>query len=380
MNPKIPGAALVVSVAAITATTILTAAPGAASEAAGGAVITMVGDYPVRYDRYGDGLTEAAHGTATTLTVDYSGAEPGTYTIDWSCGTDNGGKYRFTSQIPDDAPDGVIVYPIDTTEPSLSCTFLLQHDQVTGYFVTLLQLDPVLATSNFENPTGPVVYPRVHSDWWRAGFQTNSPAEITTSVRNQNGRLVFTGTSGTHHLTYSADGQARDWAAHAAWNGHRANGTLAPLGTYRVVIQVRSTRGSGAVRIGPLRVSVEPGRRPVTVRARQSGIDSRAIAAGGCDLAEQPGPGGVLALECGVSSGSSRALAKATWTFRVPRTAKLISWRIRGGVPADDNPDVGTVRRTLTHPKPTIFKVQMRLTGQRSYVVTDVILKYQYLK
>lgn len=377
MRVNIPVAASVIFAAAIAATTPA-AAPGSASEAAGGAVITKVGDYPVRYDRYGDGLTEAVHGSATTLTVDYSNADPGTYTIDWSCGTGDGGwEHRFTSQIPDDAPDGVIVYSIDTTEPSLSCTFLLQHDYVTGYFVRLLQLDPVLETSHFENPTGPVVYPRVHADWWRAHFQTNSPAEVTTSVRNRHGRLVFTETSGTRRITHGGD-QSRDWAAHAAWDGRRANGTTAPLGTYRVRILVRSTRGSGQQLVGPLKVTVKPGRRPITVQARQAGMSGRSIARGGCFAADQVTND--VWLNCSPSDGSPSALARSTWTFTVPRNARLIDWRVAGGLGGDDRPRVGSIRKTITRPNSRTFKVRVNVTGRRSYAVTDVYLSYRYLK
>lgn len=376
MGLRIPAAASVL-IAAMAATT-LAAAPGSASEAAGGAVITKVGDYPVRYDRYGDGLTEAVHGSATTLTVDYSNADPGTYTIDWSCGTDNGGwEHRITSQIPDDAPDGVIVYPIDTTEPSLSCTFLLQQDYVTGYSVRLLQLDPVLETSHFASPTGPVVYPRVHTDWWRAHFQTNSPAEVATSVRNRHGRLVFTGTSGTRRITYGGD-QSRDWSARVAWNGQRTDGTLVPLGTYRVRILVRSTRGSGEHLIGPLTVTVKPGRRPITVQAHQAGLLGRRVARGGCFAADQVSND--VWLNCSPSDGGRRALAQATWTFTVPRNARLIGWKVAGGLGGDDRPRNGTIRKAITRPNPRTFKVRVRVTGRRSYAVTDVYLTYRYLK
>lgn len=360
----------------LAASSSLVAATSAVATTPTGAVVTKVGGFPVKYGSDRNGLTEAAHGTATTLTVDYSTAAAGTWTIDWTCGS-GPWDHHLSTVVPDDAPDGVVVYAIDTSAPSTHCTFLVQGPGMVPYFVRLLQLDPI-AVDRFKSPTGPTVYPTVTADSWIARFQTNSPADVTTTVRNRAGKIVFTGKSAARRAEKDIDDVARVWYARVAWNGRRTNGSLVPLGTYRVRIAVTSTRGSGKTVIGPLKVAVKPGRRPITTSASRAGWSGEDFASGGCFAADQINY--AVWLNCSQTSGGSKSVAQATYTFTVPRSATLNGWKVSGGVGGDDNSAVGSITKTMSRPDARTIKIRVKVTGKRSFVVDSVRISYTYLK
>jgi hypothetical protein len=152
-----------------------------------------------------------------------------------------------------------------------------------------------------------------------------------------------------------------------AWDGKNTAGRLVPNGRYTAVIA--STLG-GRTATDRVQVQVASGHRNVRVTKRADGwYDSRDRTRGNC-YAWEASDGNDL--DCWGSG-----YAQATYRFRLPANARNVTWGVRG---YRECCDTGRIIKTGKRTSRTSFRIAVRVTGWRSFVVRSTHVSFAYRK
>lgn len=207
-------------------------------------------------------------------------------------------------------------------------------------------------------------YPRVrdrYRDRTYVGFTSRLDSDVSVAIVSRTtGRTVR-----TVHLP------GRTWGDYysrrrVAWNGTNSHGDLVPTGGYVAVIT--SSLG-GKSRSARVSMRVAAGFRTVRETKIADGwSDSQDEVKGNCFASEAYPSGNDL--DCWGGS-----YAQATYRFRLPANAYDVNWGVRGVVECCDS---GRITKTGERTSPTSFRVRVRVTDWRSFVVRSVSLTYSY--
>lgn len=151
-----------------------------------------------------------------------------------------------------------------------------------------------------------------------------------------------------------------------AWNGKNESGRVVSTGRYTAVI-TSSLGGQSTTARVPVRVA--SGHRTARVTKRQDGwYDSRDRTRGNCYASEVPAGND---LDCW-----GGAYAQATYRFRLPANARKINWDVVGHRECCNFS--GRITKTGKRTSATSFRITVRVTGWRSYVVRRTEVTYTY--
>jgi hypothetical protein len=191
------------------------------------------------------------------------------------------------------------------------------------------------------------------------GFTSRLDSDVVVRVTNSDGRTVW-----VRELA------ARSWAdyyqrRHVRWSGRNNSGNLVRTGRYRIAV---TSDIAGTVRTARTSVVVARGTRIFTVtRTKDGWWDSVDATSGSCYTSNYD-PGNHL--DCWGGN-----YARADYRFRVPANARIKSWTVRGEALCCTT---GRLTKTGTRTSARSFRVRVKVTGWRGYVVRRVILTYSY--
>ena len=342
----------------VAASTMLVAAANAAPAGAVG-----TGD-PAIVSPTADALVPA--GDTGPVRVDFSDAPVGDYTVRVQCtgtsgyddvhsahyaGTGDDAQQFTLAPLPASSTCSTTVdaTPADPADP---------HRAEAGFRV---DAPPVRLTR--VTPSPGLFYPRVrdgYRDESLTGFTLTRRANVRVGVRNPGGgvtRSVRMGWLGAGRHTFQ-------------WGGRNNAGQLAKVGTFTVII--RATDSSGHEAMASRKVTVAS--RLVTAhgsRTLPGNVGARSTS-GACYATKLDG---VMTLDCWGGH-----YARATYRFRVPRSASHTHWRVVGGTTDSDICCQGRITRTGHRATTTRYAVRVQVTGWRTYDIRRVHATWRYQK
>lgn len=207
-------------------------------------------------------------------------------------------------------------------------------------------------------------YPKV-----RDGYRDRT--EIVFGARGDSDVTVDIVSSASGATVRSFARRGHDWADYysrrsVSWNGANDSGRGVPTGRYVAVIRSALGEQIATARV-PLRLA--SGHRTSRVTERRAGwYGSRDRTSGDCFAWEHTAGNW---LNCWGSG-----YAQATYLFRIPSNARDINWRVDGFRQCCASP--GRIIRTGNRPKASLFRVTVKVTGWRSFVVRRASVTYTY--
>lgn len=236
----------------------------------------------------------------------------------------------------------------------------------SGYDTVYFSVARPAVTPEVRSPSASpaTFYPRVrdgYRDRTYVGFTSRLDSDVSIAVLSRaTGRTVR-----TFHLP------GRTWGDYYSrrrlpWNGTNSHGALVPTGGYVAVIT--SSLG-GKTRSARVKLRVAAGFRTIRETKTADGWDdSQDEVRGNCFTSESYPSGNDLDCWGG-------AYAQATYRFRLPANAHDVSWGVRGFIECCDS---GRITKTGERTSPTSFRVRVRVTDWRSFVVRSVSVTYSY--
>ncbi|KRF12656.1 hypothetical protein ASH02_13985 [Nocardioides sp. Soil796] len=204
-------------------------------------------------------------------------------------------------------------------------------------------------------------YPRVrdgYQDHVALTFQSRLDSAITVRIREDStGRTVRT-------LQSPED----IWSLHygrrtLTWDGLTAGGAMLPVGRYTAFV-TSTLDGHSSTEHVP--VWIATGHRNVSVTRVKDGRRGASNTTRGNCRTRDAHPGNRL--EC-----RGGTYAQAIYTFTVPSHARNIAWAVRGSSLCCGS---GRLVRAGTRVAPTRFRIRVRVTDHRSYVVRRALIRY----
>ncbi len=307
-------------------------------------------------------------GWSGTLQVDFSNARPAGYLVQVECPPGEGDvdvdDYLFQDEFAYDGTQDdyqATIGPIHT--PTLQRCQITVTDHFAGQGWALLDFRVAAGTLTLDDVSAsPAVFYPLVRDFFRDStvlhWSLGKPAGLRARIRNSAGRTV-------RYVNLGRRVGAGSWS----WFGYRGDGARAAPGRFRVELVAtdpeRATvrRASRAVRIA----TAVRTHRTSRVRVGDSVTGSRV--SGPCSVSRQPAQHGTR-LAC---HGGGFAQA---W-FRFPVRASAFD---AGGSSIGHAGccTTGTVTRQLQRTSSRTYRVGMRVTGSRSFTITEVSITYSY--
>lgn len=206
-------------------------------------------------------------------------------------------------------------------------------------------------------------YPRVHD-----GYRDTTTLSYTLKhqYRTPNVGVKVTNRAGATVKSASLAASAKTWA----WGGRKNDGTLAPVGDYKITLSA-SDSGTPTVRASKW-VTVATGHRYRTTTKTFYGENGARSTSGDCTAIRNTYDG-LMELDC-----SGGKYARATYGFSLPSSATNLSWKVRGDYPDTDYCCQGSVTKTGKRTTTTHYRVQVTVTGWRAYDVSYAQITYTY--
>jgi len=255
---------------------------------------------------------------------------------------------------------------IGPVDAGASCRLELYGISGTGEDVAFFTVERPIVVPEVRNPSARpnTFYPRVRDgfrDVTQIGFGSRLDSDVTVKIVAGSGAVV---------RTFTRNG--RGWADYyerrsQPWNGRNRAGNLVPTGRYTAVITSTLDGRSDTAR---LPIWVASGHRTVRVTKTKDGWwDSIDQTRGNCYAWE-------------VSDGNDLdcwggRYAQATYRFSLPSNAHNIDWGVRGYQECCDR---GRITRTGVRTSASSFRIAVRVTYWRSFVVRSTWVSYTYRK
>ncbi len=209
-------------------------------------------------------------------------------------------------------------------------------------------------------------YPTVRDNYKEstvASFGVRRDSDVKVEVVDRDGRTIW---------TKAIDARpSRDWYERLSvrWNGTNRSGKVVRVGKYKIRVTTRlgsqSAKATTAVR-------VKSEVRSFTRTVKKDGwYDSHDTTSGNCYTMQHYYPHGID-LDCW-----GGAYAQASYFWKLPANAKVQSWWVKGEVQCCDS---GKLIKTGARLSPTKFRVQVKVTYWRSYVVKAAYLRYSFTR
>lgn len=293
------------------------------------------------------------------VTVDFSGARPGTWDL---------GVYRDADNT---LPFVQVTY--DGTSATLRQRVRLDEFPMSTYYsVYFRQNGQSFGDYSFHNEAGlrlrdlaaspSTFYPTVrdgYRDSVRLTWSASLPATSVVTVRDSANRVVW-----RTSVSRSAAGTSS-----AVWNGRSSSGAKVPVGTYKLAVTGTGDNGSKDVLNGSVKVASDTVTDTRTLTRSGTGTSKR-LRSGDCYFRSYYAE---LSIDCVGFSG--RATAQARYSFSLPSSATHLRWRVNGSLRCCAE---GVFERGLVRTSRTAAYVFVRLSGLRAYDVRGVRLTYDY--
>lgn len=209
-------------------------------------------------------------------------------------------------------------------------------------------------------------YPTVRDgfrDSTSIGFSSRLNSDVSVKITSRN--------TGSVVRAFALSGrESRDYYQRrgVVWNGKNKANNLVPTGRYTAVI-TSTLNGESATSRVPIKVA--SGYRTVrTTKTKDGWYGSRDTTRGNCYTAQYYDGGNDLDCWGG-------AYAQATYRFSLPSNARNIDWGVRG---FNECCDAGRLIKTGKRTSATSFRITVRVTNWRSFVVRSTRVTYTYRK
>jgi hypothetical protein len=292
-------------------------------------------------------------------------ATAGTYWLDFSCDGDFRNQYYLSASYDGQQLNGTLDY----VYAGENCYLYLRPSDGagTGEHIIYFAVGRPAVTPTIGNPVArpATFYPRV-----RDGYRDETVIAFGSRLDSDVTVQILAGTDGSIVRTFALAGDS--WADYSdrrsvAWRGRNAAGNLVPTGRYTARITSTIDGQSATAR---LPIWVASGHRTVRVTKTKDGWDdSRDTTRGNC-FAWEVFDGNDL--DCWGGS-----YAQATYRFALPSGARNIDWGVRG---YQECCDAGRIIKTGERTSARSYRIAVRVTSWRSYVVRSTWLTYTYRK
>lgn len=212
--------------------------------------------------------------------------------------------------------------------------------------------DPVVSPTTF--------YPLVrdgYRDRVAFSFTLNQHAEVTTIVRNSDGRTVRIFSQGLHRGRRTVH-----------WNGLTNAGAKVPAGRYRITVEAQN--GAGESRSVSRVVTATTSLVTRTATKRRAGTQGSPATRGSCYITWEDGS---AELDCW-----GGRYARLSFGFAIPAGAWDVTWSVSGERSALDRCCSGAIRKSGSRPSRTRYVVAASVSGWRAYWVHAATLRYKY--
>jgi len=160
------------------------------------------------------------------------------------------------------------------------------------------------------------------------------------------------------------DEKSFDWT----WNGIAQDGGMVDPGDYHVRFTVTDYDGTSYVLSRDVTVATKTVTKQDSIRVPGAQFDWKRIK-GNCSITKSSGQAW---LDCWAG-----AYAQTSYSVHLPRKAFDIDAQLRGRVRCCEP---GKVTRTVTHPKPNLFRGTVTVTNWRAFDVRDFYVTWKYKK
>lgn len=297
-----------------------------------------------------------------TLTVDFSQAPTGTYTLDVSgFDVDDNERTALTDTFTYDGSQDTYSADYDVNRPGRYYATVTEpsgetvSSQFTVYKTLKLAKDGLSAQP---------FYPLVHD-----GYRDRATARWTANEPARKARIQIVNAAG--HTVLNATGDNRQGTHSFTWNGHNAKGDQVAPGKYKLTVTAFN-------QVGPQTATLTYPLEVATAMKVVHGSDTR----NGYQISSRARSAGCYVNRYSYSHETDLdcwggKFAAVGYGFHVPASAYNVTYRISGG---ENCCDGGTITRTGTRVSKTSYRVGMRVTHWRSYTITGVRISYAYKK
>lgn len=287
------------------------------------------------------------------ITADFTGADPGTYSIAVSC---TGAGPVDTHTVNN--PTGPVSYAIPAITGPDSCSAKISDPSSQVVLDRSFTVDEAPLTYTDTSISASSFYPTV-TDGFRdtvsVTWTQSKESGAALAVKDANGHLVRSlplGTlaQGTHTAT---------------WNGRSNAGNRVPAGSYRVGIEGDNASFSKPVWVRTALVS----RRGTLTKVG----DQSAMSHSGPCYTTHDTDAGLTDIDCW-----GGRFGRATYTFKVPSTTYSTTYAVTSKRPSYDLCCQGKITNARVKASSTTYRVLVTATGWRAVDVYRVRLTYSY--
>jgi methionine-rich copper-binding protein CopC len=303
-----------------------------------------------------------ANGAPSTVTINFSNAPADTYDV--TIAASDYSAY-LTSKVTYDGVTDLVTSAVGDT-PLATGTYSIEvmssdsAHTASGTFTVAAPLPPVLAFSGV-SVSPALFYPLVqdgYRDTTTMRYTLNRSAHIVASVMTPGGTVIRTVDLGTR--------MGSSWV----WNGRKNNGAFAATGYYNIRISATATLAPASTKSVVFKVRLATGYIIKSASRSRTGYNTSGASHTSSCYTDYYPYSQELQLDCW-----GGAYARADYGFTIPSSAYSITWGVTGYQACCSE---GVISKTGARPSRTYYRVSVRVTSWRSYIVQSARVSYHY--